>query len=244
MAKTDLINTNGEKSGTIELSDKIFAVKPNTDLVEQAVRIQLSNARAGTAHTKIRSEVSGGGKKPWRQKGTGNARAGSNRSPLWIGGGITFGPRKEQNWHKMLPKKMLRNAIFAVLSSKLKDNKILIVDKLEFSKISTKSANELLKKMPIKEGIILVIIPKSDMKIELSFRNLSFVKVLTANSLNIYDLLKYNYIIMSKDALEVIETTFLKNKPEKESNTKSKEEKTIKIEKDTKTVKNKTVSKE
>lgn len=246
MAKIDLIKFNGEKAGTVELSDKIFAVKPNSNLTEQAVRVQLSNARAGTAHTKIRSEVRGGGKKPWKQKGTGNARAGSNRSPLWIGGGVTFGPRKDQNWHKLLPKKMLKSAIFSVLSDKLKEKNLLIIDKLELSKISTKSASDFLQHMPIKEGTILLIIAKSDMNIELSFRNLSYVKVLAANSLNVYDALKHDYIIMSQDALSVVESNFLKDKSKQRKNIKAetKSEKAIKPEEETKTAKTKTASKE
>lgn len=218
MVKIDLIKSNGEKSGTAEISDKIFKAKVNSSLIDQIIKIQLANKRSGNAHAKTRSEVRGGGKKPWKQKGTGNARAGSTRSPLWIGGGVTFGPRNTRNWKLAMPKKMLRNAIYSALSNKLSDKKIIVVDKLEFHEIKTSSAESFLQKMPIKEGTILLIIAKSNMNLELSFRNLPYVKVIMANSLNIYDILKYDYIITSQDAVVEIENIFLKMKSEAKTN--------------------------
>lgn len=246
MIKVDIFKIDGKKSGQIQLPEEIFGLKTKPDFIHQAVVAQLARARAGTAHTKIRSEVRGGGRKPWRQKGTGRARAGSIRSPLWIGGGVTFGPRKDRNWSKRFPKKIRRRAIFMALSSKVQDKKLLVIDKLEFPKIKTKQVEDFLQKMPLEEGSILVIIPKSDMNVELSFQNLSYAKTLLTNCLNIYDLLRYDWLITSKEGIKEIEKVYLKKSKAESPIVKKKPEKEEKKKKIVvkKTVKNKSKNKQ
>lgn len=229
MIKQDIYKNDGKAEGQIQLADDIFAVKPNINLLQQAVFVQLSNARFSTAHTKTRAEVRGGGRKPWKQKGTGNARAGSSRSPIWTGGGITFGPRNDRNWSKSLSKKMRRKALFMALSSKILDKNLIVLDKINFSTVKTKNAENFLKKLPIEEGSILIIIPKSDMNVELSFRNLPYVKTLLASSLNVYDILKYDWLVVSKEAIKAIDMVYLKketdeNKEVKDENKTDKKE--------------------
>ncbi|OGD65451.1 50S ribosomal protein L4 [Candidatus Berkelbacteria bacterium RIFCSPHIGHO2_12_FULL_36_9] len=210
MIKTDLYKMSGDKDGQIELPKEIFAAKNNTDLLTQAVYIYLSNHRSGNAHTKIRSEVRGGGRKPWKQKGTGNARAGSTRSPIWIGGGITFGPRNVKNWQKRLSKKMRKLAIFNALSLKLSEKKLLVLNQISLKNIKTKEAVNFLEKMPIESGSVLLALSKKNPTLELSFRNLPYAKTISADSLNVYDILKYDWLIVDKDGLNKIEQTYLK----------------------------------
>lgn len=235
MIKTPLLTIEGKSAGEISLPENIFGQKENAGLLHQSVVRTLSNQRTGTAHSKTRAEVSGGGKKPWRQKGTGNARAGSSRSPLWIGGGVTFGPRSSKNWTKRLPKKMRQKAIFMALSAKLKDKKIVVVNDLTFNNIKTKKAVEFLKKMPIEEGSILLVLSGSQPKISISFRNLPYTKVTSAGSLNTLDILKYDWLIFTKSAVGEIGKIFSKKEnkveetPEKKPAVKKPEQVTKKV---------------
>lgn len=213
--KIPLYNQKAEVIGDVELNPKIFEVKPQPHLLAEAVRVQLSNARTGAAHTKTRGEVSGGGKKPWRQKGTGRARAGSIRSPLWRHGGVTFGPRKERNWQLKLNKKAKRAALFMSLSDKARESRFIVVDKIELPAIKTKEMLKVLNTLKSKIEKLgrkqLVILPGKDDKLIRSSRNLPFVEPILANSLNVVDVLKADSVIALKDSLKVVEKTYLKN---------------------------------
>lgn len=195
---------NLEGKAVSEQDAAILVEKENPVLFSQVVVAGLSNRRHAIAHTKNRGEVSGGGKKPFKQKGTGNARAGSTRSPLWIGGGLTFGPRRNRNFSKRLPQTMLQTALKMALTDKIKSKHLIIVDVLKLDKISTKNIQGILEKLPIEEGKILVILPKLDVNIELSFANISYAKVIKTENLNILDLTKYDYILTDKNAWEKI----------------------------------------
>jgi large subunit ribosomal protein L4 len=213
MAKVAVYNTAGEKVSDVELNSKIFGVeKIDANLVHQAVRAQLSNARKSTAHTKYRGEVSGGGKKPWKQKGTGRARAGSSRSPLWKGGGVTFGPRNTRNWSLKMNRSAFRKAIFTILTDKLNDKKVAVLDKFE-SALKTKDLASQLTALAGQAELgkkRVLILAKHDEQTARAARNLANTTVLLANQLNAVDLLK-NDVIVTKDALEVMEKTYLKN---------------------------------
>ena len=235
MIKTTSIKFSGEKSESVVLNDKIFGLKPNEDLLYQAVVTQIANSREGNAHSKIRSEVSGGGRKPWKQKGTGNARSGSSRSPIWIGGGVTFGPRNTKNWSKKFPKKMKRASMFMALSWKVSDKKVIIVDKYDFSKIKTKYAVDFINNLPAESGSFLVVIPKNEKNIELSMRNLSFVKIATIQNLNVYDILKYDWLIFSHDSLRALNEMYFPSKTEPIA----KKDNEVQISKTVKNIKNK-----
>jgi len=211
-------NQNGEIVGTVNLPDGIFGVKMNPDLVHQVLVAQMANARQVIAHTKGRGEVRGGGRKPWRQKGTGRARHASIRSPIWKGGGVTFGPTKERNFSKKINKKMKRKALFMALSSKAKDKELLLLDNLKMSASKTKEALSVInalsekmegyKKAKEKRDSVLFVIPGKDRTILQATNNLPFVEVLDARSLNVQDLLEKKYLILLKDAVPVIEKTF------------------------------------
>ncbi len=208
-----LINTynqNGEKIGQTRLPSEIFNIKINPDLVHQVVVSQLANRRRVIAQTKGRGEVRGGGRKPWPQKETGRARHGSIRSPLWRGGGVTFGPTKERVFKKRIPKKMRRKALFMVLSGKVKNNLLILLDKLKIEKPKTKLIAEILKRLPCKEKSTLIALPDYDKNIILAARNLPGVDTILAGNLNALDLLSFKYLIMSKEAIKVIKETFLK----------------------------------
>ena len=202
-------NQKGEEIGETELPKEIFEVALNSDLVYQVVLSQKSNQRQISAKTKDRSEVRGGGKKPWRQKGTGRARHGSIRSPIWKGGGVTFGPTTEKVFKKIIPKKMRRKALFMVLSAKAKENLIFILDKLEIEKPKTKSMIDILNKLFLKKGSGLVVLPKIDKNIILASRNIPKTDTIQAKDLNVLDLLNYKYLLMPKEAIEVIKETFV-----------------------------------
>jgi large subunit ribosomal protein L4 len=203
-------NQNGEKIGQTRLPKEIFDVKINPDLVHQVVVSQMANRRKVIAHTKDRGEVRGGGRKPWRQKGTGRARHGSIRSPLWRGGGVTFGPRKEKVFKKEIPKKMRRKALFMVLSGKAKNNLLILLDKLKIEKPKTKLMVEILKKLPSKDESALIALPELDKNLILAARNLPEVETIQAKDLNVLDLLSFKYLIMPKESIKVIKETFLK----------------------------------
>jgi len=203
--KTDLYNQKAEKIGTIELPDRIFARPWNPDLVHQALRTQLANRRRTTAHTKGRGEVRGGGKKPWRQKGTGRARHGSIRSPLWKGGGVTHGPVKEKKYALKINKKMRQGAIFSVLSRRLQEGELKVVDSLEVGAGKTKSLIAALGAFfKTKSNALLIPQPKNK-NIYQASRNLPKVKSLDPRALNVYDLLKYKQILLDKEAIPEID---------------------------------------
>lgn len=213
--KTTLYNQKAEAVGEIELNPKIFEVAPKQHLLAEAVRVQLSNARQGTSHTKTRGEVSGGGKKPWKQKGTGRARAGSIRSPIWRHGGITFGPRSNQNWELKLNKKAKTQALFMSLSDKAKEHQFVVVDQINLEQPKTAEFAKVLE--GFSSGIKnfgkkqLLVTAKKDDKLARSSRNLQSVKSVLANSLNVVDVLKADTIVATKDSLSVIEKTYLRN---------------------------------
>jgi len=206
-------NQKGEKVEEIDLNPEIFGVKFNPDLVHQVIVSYLANQRYPWAHTKTRAEVKGGGRKPWPQKGTGRARHGSIRSPLWVGGGVTFGPRKEKKYEKRIPKKMRRKALFCVLSQKLKDKEIFVLDKFESfeEKPKTKKMLEILKNIfKEKPKSLLLVLAKKQKNVLLSARNLPKTKIILADSLNALDLANFKYLLMEKEAISVIEKVFLK----------------------------------
>ena len=213
---THLYNQNAEKIGEIELNPKIFEVKPNEHLLAEAVRVQLSNSRQGTSNTKTRGEVRGGGKKPWKQKGTGRARVGSIRSPIWRHGGITFGPRANQNWELKINKKAKTKALFMSLSDKASDNKFIVIDHIKLEPIKTKEFVKILSSFAksLKEigKRVLVVLPNSDKNLIQASRNIPGVTYLLASSLNVVDIIKANTILALKDSLPVIEKVYLKSK--------------------------------
>ena len=215
-----LYNQNGEEIGKIELPDRIFGLDINPDLVHQAVVTQSANARKSLAYAKGRGEVRGGGKKPWRQKGTGRARHGSIRSPIWKGGGVTHGPTKEKIYSKKMNKKARRKALFMSLSSKIKDNQLIVVNSISFDEVKTKKMKETLdrisrnlpeyKKTKKKQDSILLVQPDSDKNLIKAIRNLSFAQAVRADSLNVGDILGNRFLVLLKDAIPVIEKTYLK----------------------------------
>lgn len=208
--KVSVYDQKGGEIGTTLLPKEIFEVPMNPDLVHQVVQSQIANRRQKTAKTKNRAEVKGGGRKPWRQKGTGRARHGSIRSPLWRGGGVTFGPTTEKVFIKKIPKKIRRKALFMVLSAKAKEGMILILDDLKIEKPKTKVMVEIFKKLFLNKGTGLIILPQTDENILKSIRNISKTKTILAKDLNALDLLSYKYLIMPKESIKVIKETFLK----------------------------------
>ncbi len=211
MQKIAVYNQTGEKTSDMDLNPKIFGVeKIDANLVHTAARAQLNNARHSIAHTKYRGEVAGSGKKPWKQKGTGRARAGSVRSPLWRHGGITFGPRNIRNWSVKLNRSAFRKALFTILTDKVNDKKLVIVE--NFDKTSkTKELAKRLTGLASKSGLgkkYLLVIDIQSKELERAARNLQNAKVMYANQLNIIDVLKYDIMIL-KEALPVIEKTYL-----------------------------------
>jgi large subunit ribosomal protein L4 len=185
-----------------ELNEAIFGVKSRPHLLHQAVVMQLANRRAGSASTKSKGMVRGGGKKPWRQKGTGRARAGSIRSPLWVGGGTVFGPQPRDYSYRM-PRTARREALFSALSAKQRDGKLIVVDKLELDQPKTKQMVQALAGLKVESA--LVVIPRADANIERAARNLPKVKVLRVEGLNVYDLLRYEHLILTESALKALE---------------------------------------
>ncbi len=194
----------------MKLPAGIFEVPMNADLVHQVFISQTANARQVSAHTKNRSEVRGGGRKPWRQKGTGRARHGSTRSPIWKGGGVSGGPRNDKNYSKALPIKMRRKALFMVLSEKAKKNLLVVLDSMEMEKAKTKEMAMMIKKLPIKIDSRLVISQNADKKTFLMSRNIAKTGVSEARNLNLVDLLNYKYVLVSKEGIKDIEDTFAK----------------------------------
>lgn len=208
--KIKVYNQEGKEAGEISLPKEIFEVPMNPDLVHQVATSQMSNRRKTTARVKDRSEVRGGGRKPWRQKGTGRARHGSSRSPIWRGGGITFGPTQERTFKKRVPRKMRRKALLMVLSSKAKDKSLIVLDQLKLDKVKTKLIVQVLNNLPSKDQSSLVILPKLEKELVLAARNIPEVGTTEAKDLNVLDLLSFKYLIILKDSIKVIKDTFLK----------------------------------
>lgn len=204
-------NQSGKEEGSITLSKEIFEVPMNADLVHQVFVSQTSNQRQNSAHTKMRGEVRGGGRKPWRQKGTGRARHGSTRSPIWIGGGVSGGPRNERNYKKDIPKTMKRKALFMVLSEKAKNNFLVVLDKIDIDVPKTKKMAEMIKNLPAQRGSRLVAYEEKNNKIFLAARNIAKTGALEARNLNLVDLLNYKYLLTTKEGIKEIEKTFLKS---------------------------------
>jgi large subunit ribosomal protein L4 len=203
---TDLYNQKNEKIGTVELPERIFGAKWNADLVHQVLIAQMANSRKPVAHAKGRSEVSGGGKKPWRQKGTGRARHGSIRSPLWKGGGVSHGPVKEKSYKVKVNKKMSQSAIFSVLSKRLKKGEIKVIDSLNFTEPKTKLISKFLNFFLEGKRLNALLIPSEKNKnIYRASRNIQNVKSLDPKSVNMVDLLKYKKIILDKESIAVID---------------------------------------
>jgi large subunit ribosomal protein L4 len=197
-------NIQGEQVSEVELSDEIFAAPVNPGLMHQAYVRQMANARLGTHKTKTRGEVSGGGRKPWRQKGTGRARQGSTRAPHWQGGGTVFGPQPRSYRHKM-PRKMRRQALRSALSVKAAESQVRLLDALEMAEPKTKELVGILEKLGLGNGSALILLPQRDEVILRSVRNLPKVRTLVAQYLNVRDLLQYDYILVPLASLEVIE---------------------------------------
>ena len=217
--KIDIYNQQGEKIEDLKLDEKFFGLPWNDDLVHQVVVSMQANMRTPVAHAKDRGEVRGGGKKPWRQKGTGRARHGSIRSPIWIGGGVTHGPTKEKNYKKKINKKMKRKAFLTVLSQKLRESEVLFLDKLSILEIKTKKAQELIKRLQkIKEfanlgsknGRVLIYLNQPKEETILSLCNLPYVKISETKNTNVLDLLSNKFIILTKEGIEQIQNSKFK----------------------------------
>nr|WP_297933501.1 50S ribosomal protein L4 [uncultured Lachnoclostridium sp.] len=205
MANVSVLNMEGKEVGTLELNDKIFAAPINEHLVHMAVVLQLANKRQGTQSAKTRSEVSGGGRKPWRQKGTGHARQGSTRSPQWTGGGVVFAPKPRDYSFKM-NKKEKAAAIKSVLTSKVNDNKFIVVDEFKMDDFKTKKMVEVLNNL--KANKALVVLAEKDEKVLRSAKNIPTVGTTLSNSLSVYEMLKYDSLVITKDAVAKIEEVY------------------------------------
>jgi len=205
MANVSVYNMEGKEVGTIELNDAVFGVEVNEHLVHMAVVQQLANNRQGTQKAKTRSEVSGGGRKPWRQKGTGHARQGSIRAPQWTGGGVVFAPTPRDYSFK-LNKKEKRAALKSALTSKVQENKFIVLDELKMDEVKTKKFAAVLGNLNVNKA--LVVLNDNDQNVVLSARNIPDVKTALTNTINVYDILKYNTVIVTKAAVETIEEVY------------------------------------
>ena len=205
MANVAIYNMEGKEVGTMELNDAVFGVEVNEHLVHLAVVNQLANNRQGTQKAKTRSEVSGGGKKPWRQKGTGHARQGSTRAPQWTGGGVVFAPTPRDYTFKM-NKKEKRLALKSVLTSRVQENKLIVVDELKLSEIKTKNMKAVLDALKVEKA--LIVLNENDQNVILSARNIANVKTALTNTINVFDILKYNTVVVTKAAVETIEEVY------------------------------------
>ncbi|OGW51053.1 MAG: 50S ribosomal protein L4 [Nitrospirae bacterium RBG_19FT_COMBO_42_15] len=202
MAELNVLNMNNEKVGTVQLDDKVFGAPVKKTLIHEIVTMQLANKRQGTAATKTKGLVRGGGKKPWKQKKTGRARAGSNRSPLWVGGGTTFGPNPRDYSYKE-PIKKVRGALKSALSAKANDGEIVVIKELALKEPKTKLMLDILNKLGLNEGV-LILSDKRDKNVELASRNIPRVKVIPLSALNIVDLLKYKRLLMTENGVKAM----------------------------------------
>ena len=205
MAKVSVYNMEGKEVGTIELNDAVFGVEVNEHLVHMAVVQQLANNRQGTQKAKTRSEVSGGGRKPWRQKGTGHARQGSTRAPQWTGGGVVFAP-VPRDYSFKLNKKEKRAALKSALSSRVADGKLIVVDELKFDEIKTKNFKAVMDNLKVSKA--LVVLAENDEKVVMSARNIPTIKTALTNTINVYDILKGDTLVLTKDAVAKIEEVY------------------------------------
>ena len=205
MAKVSVLNMEGSEVGTIELNDAVFGIEVNENLVHQAVVNQLANNRQGTQKAKTRSEVSGGGRKPWRQKGTGHARQGSTRSPQWTGGGVVFAPTPRDYSFKM-NKKEKRIALKSALTSRVNEGKLIVVDELKFEAPKTKEFVKVMENL--KAGKALVVLSDNNANTVLSAKNIPTVKTTLTNTINVYDILKYDTLVVEKAAVATIEEVY------------------------------------
>ena len=205
MASVSVYNMEGKEVGTIELNDAVFGVEINEHLVHMAVVQQLANNRQGTQKAKTRSEVSGGGRKPWRQKGTGHARQGSTRAPQWTGGGVVFAP-VPRDYSFKLNKKEKRAALKSALTSKVQDSKLIVVDELKFDEIKTKNFVNVMNNLKVDKG--LVVIAENDTNVVMSARNVADVDTTLVNTINVYDIMKAKTVVLTKDAVAKIEEVY------------------------------------
>ena len=205
MANVSVYNMEGNEVGTMELNDAVFGAKINEHLVHLAVVRQLANKRQGTQKAKTRSEVRGGGRKPWRQKGTGHARQGSIRAPQWTGGGVVLAP-VPRDYEVKMNKKERRAALRSVLTSKVQDNKLVVVDELKLDAIKTKEMKKVLENLKAEKA--LVVMAQDDQNVIMSARNLAGVKTATTNTINVYDVLKHSTLVLTKDAVASIEEVY------------------------------------
>ena len=206
MPKIDVYNIEGKKVSDVELNEEVFGIEPNEDVVHSVLVNFLANQRQGTQSTKTRAEVSGGGRKPWRQKGTGRARQGSIRAPHWVGGGIALGP-KPRSYKYRVNKKERRLAIRSVLSSKVLENELVVVDKIDFKEIKTKNMVNALTNLKV-EGKTLVVLPEKNENVQKSARNIEGVKTSLVNTINVYDLLKYKNLVITLDTVKKLEEVY------------------------------------
>lgn len=205
MAVVTVLNMNGEEVGTMELADSVFNVEVNENAMHMTVVQYLANRRQGTKSAKTRAQVRGGGRKPWRQKGTGRARQGSIRSPQWRGGGVVFAP-KPRDYSFKINKKIKRLALKSALSVKVNENKLLVLDKLELAQIKTKEMKQVLTN--IKTDNALIVMDNNDRNVILSARNLPAIKTAATNTINVYDILKYDKLVLTKDAASKIQEVY------------------------------------
>ena len=206
MPKVDVYDINGKKVSDVELNENVFGIEPNEAIVHEVLVNYLANQIQGTQSTKTRAEFRGGGRKPWRQKGTGRARQGSIRAPQWIKGGIALGP-KPRSYRYTVNKKEKRLAIRSVLSSKVLENKLTVVDKLELAEIKTKSMVNALNNLKL-EGKTLVILPEKNLNVQASTRNIEGAKAILANTINVYDLLRYTNLVLTLDTVKKLEEVY------------------------------------
>ena len=205
MSNVSVYNMEGKEVGTIELNDAVFGVEVNEHLVHMAVVQQLANNRQGTQKAKTRSEVSGGGRKPWRQKGTGHARQGSTRSPQWVGGGVVFAP-VPRDYSFKLNKKEKRAALKSALTSKVQGGKLIVLDELKFDEIKTKNFTNVMSNLKVEKG--LVVIAENDANVVLSARNVATIDTTLVNTINVYDVMKAKVVVLTKDAVKKIEEVY------------------------------------
>ena len=206
MPSIDVYNVNGKKVSTVDLKEEIFGIEPNEAVVHTVLVNYLANQRQGTQSTKTRSEVRGGGRKPWRQKGTGRARQGSIRAPQWIKGGIALGP-KPRSYKYRVNKKERQLAIKSLLSSKVLENNLVVVDKFDFKEIKTKQMATAMKNLKVEEKAF-VVLATSDEKVQKSARNLENVKTGSVNTINVYDLLRYKKLVLTVDTIKKLEEVY------------------------------------
>ena len=206
MPKIEVYNIEGKKVSDIELADSVFGIEPNEKIVHSVLVNYMANQRQGTSNTKTRAEVSGGGRKPWKQKGTGRARQGSIRSPQWFKGGIALGP-KPRDYSYRVNKKERRLAVRSVLSSKVLENNLVVVDAMNFDAIKTKNMVSALSNLKV-EGKTLIVLPEKNENVQKSARNIEGVKTSLVNTINVYDLLKYNKLVLTVDAVKSLEEVY------------------------------------